>query len=205
MQISTEKMDAIIEMVNIGFGRATASLSVLVGQRVQLEVPDVQLYVSSEVQEAMSDLSTEHFAIVRQDFTGDFNGDLLLLTDFTSAVVLIDLLSGNEPDPRQLSESDREALLEVGNILLNAYIGSVGNMLKVPITFALPICELDSFENVIERFTAEKASHIILIKTKFKLNNGSVVGYIAMVIGLSSLELMFKSLKEQGLLTENNE
>jgi len=36
--------DALIELLNIGFGRAGASLSKLTGQRIMLEVPIVDVH-----------------------------------------------------------------------------------------------------------------------------------------------------------------
>ena len=43
MNLTAEQQDALIELINIGFGRAAASLSELTGHRVQLEVPQVTM------------------------------------------------------------------------------------------------------------------------------------------------------------------
>ena len=39
MELTEIQQDALVELLNIGFGRAGASLSQLTGQRVLLEVP----------------------------------------------------------------------------------------------------------------------------------------------------------------------
>ena len=44
MHLSPEQMDTLTEMVNIGFGRAAASLSALVRQRIVLRAPEIALY-----------------------------------------------------------------------------------------------------------------------------------------------------------------
>ena len=41
MQLTAVQQDALVELLNIGFGRAAASLSQLTGHRVLLEVPQV--------------------------------------------------------------------------------------------------------------------------------------------------------------------
>ena len=41
MELTAVQQDALIELLNIGFGRAAASLSQLTGHRVLLEVPQV--------------------------------------------------------------------------------------------------------------------------------------------------------------------
>ena len=44
MELTTAQHDALVELLNIGFGRAAASLSQLTGHRVLLEVPQVSVH-----------------------------------------------------------------------------------------------------------------------------------------------------------------
>ena len=44
MELTTIQQDALIELLNIGFGRAAAALSELTGHRVVLEVPEVSIH-----------------------------------------------------------------------------------------------------------------------------------------------------------------
>ena len=44
MELSAVQHDALVELLNIGFGRAGASLSSLTGHRVILEVPQVAIH-----------------------------------------------------------------------------------------------------------------------------------------------------------------
>ena len=46
MELSPVQQDALVELLNIGFGRAAASLSQLTGHRVLLDVPQVTLHAS---------------------------------------------------------------------------------------------------------------------------------------------------------------
>ena len=48
MELTAVQQDALVELLNIGFGRAAASLSQLTGHRVLLEVPQVTLHRSTE-------------------------------------------------------------------------------------------------------------------------------------------------------------
>lgn len=92
----------------------------LVGRRIGLKTPEVILYPFSKLRDVFADITTKQSVIVHQSFIGMMGGDVLLLLTADSASVFIDLLSGGVSRPQQLSASDREALLEVGNILLNA-------------------------------------------------------------------------------------
>ena len=44
MELTTVQQDALIELLNIGFGRAAGALSELTGHRVVLEVPEVSIH-----------------------------------------------------------------------------------------------------------------------------------------------------------------
>ena len=49
MKLTAVQEDALIELLNIGFGRAAASLSQLTGHRVLLEVPHVTIHPIDEL------------------------------------------------------------------------------------------------------------------------------------------------------------
>ena len=54
MQLNEVQHDALVELLNIGFGRAGASLSQLTGHRVLLEVPQVAIHPIERADEARS-------------------------------------------------------------------------------------------------------------------------------------------------------
>ncbi len=53
MNLTAVQEDALIEVINIGFGRAAASLSKLTGQRVQLEVPHIAMCPIDELSDRL--------------------------------------------------------------------------------------------------------------------------------------------------------
>ena len=71
MKLTAVQEDALIELLNIGFGRAGASLSQLTGHRVVLEVPHVTLQPVDEVGDsARARHFSRHVASVHQIFSG---------------------------------------------------------------------------------------------------------------------------------------
>ena len=53
MNLTAVQEDALTEVINIGFGRAAASLSKLTGQRVQLEVPNIAMCPLDELSDRL--------------------------------------------------------------------------------------------------------------------------------------------------------
>ncbi len=198
MDLTPDQLDILTEIINIGFGRAAASLSSLVGQRVILEMPQVKLLPLEQFHHELASLFQDQLAIVHQSFQGSLTGDGLLLIDFNSATVLIDLLSGEEGVPRRLMHSDREALIEVGNILLNAYLGSLGNLLKLSLKFSLPDLQLETMERVLDPYLIPELNkpYALLVRTDFRFHDNQVIGYVALIIALDSLWSFLQSLDQ---------
>ena len=70
MQLTTIQTDALTELINIGFGRAAASLSKLTGHRVELEVPQVTMCPVGELSRTLAPYIEGEIASVHQVFTG---------------------------------------------------------------------------------------------------------------------------------------
>lgn len=200
MYMNTAQQDALGEIINIGFGRAANALSMLVSQRVLLEAPEVELYPTSELLQALSGLTDREIINVHQVFRGTLAGDAMLLIDSQSATVLVDMLSGGPGDPHPLTAADREALVEAGNILLSAFIGSFGNLLKVHITFTVPHLQLESLTNMLNTLTIDnrEVEFALVVRIRFRLAQGDVSGYVMIVMGVQSLEALFEAMKVEG-------
>ena len=64
--------------------------------------------------------------------------------------MLKELLTNEPALPLSIDASAREVLTEVGNILLNACLGTFGNLLKVQVTFSVPHLSLESLGAILE-------------------------------------------------------
>ena len=65
MQLTAVQQDALVELLNIGFGRAGASLSQLTGHRVILDVPQVTVHDISDLSAALRDVIRDEVAGAR--------------------------------------------------------------------------------------------------------------------------------------------
>ena len=79
MELTATQKDALIELLNIGFGRAAASLSQLTGHRVMLEVPQVSVHAIVDLENVLRTVVQNDVASVHQIFSGPVAGDALLL------------------------------------------------------------------------------------------------------------------------------
>lgn len=202
MLLSEQQRDALSELINIGFGRAASALSILVGQRVLLEAPQVDLYPIDQLSVTLETLAGGEITTVHQVFSGKLSGDAMLLMDSQSATALVDLLSGGPGTPHPMSLQDRESLRETGNILLNAFTGSFGNLLHVHITFTVPHLHYDSLQNMINSLMIDQREleYAMIVRVNFRLIQGDVSGYVVIIMGIQSLEALMDAMRISGYI-----
>jgi chemotaxis protein CheC len=196
MQLNAVQHDALVELLNIGFGKAGASLSRLTGQRVLLEVPHVAVHPLDQLNAALAEIMTGEVASVHQVFTGPVAGDALLMLDPAGASILKELLTDEPALPLELDASAREVLIEVGNVLLNACIGTFGNLLRVPLGFSVPDIDIARLHDIVERFSAhgDGFRYALVVTSAFRLRDSEVTGYVVIVLTVQSLTRLLVAL-----------
>lgn len=197
MELSTLQQDALVELINIGFGRAAAALSKLTGHRVELEVPQVTICPIDEMSERLRPMLQNEVASVHQIFSGAVDGDALLVLDQHSAAILKELLTDEPALPLEIDASAREVLAEIGNILLNACLGTFGNLLKVQVSFSVPHLSLETLEGVVASIAVGRHGlrYALIVHAAFRLRNSSLTGYLVIVLGVASIERLIRALE----------
>jgi chemotaxis protein CheC len=205
--LSKTQKDALSEIINMGFGRAANALSILVKKRVVLQTPEANVFPISQLGQAFSVFEGRRISTVHQAFQGGITGDMALLIESESATGLIDMVRQDMVVKRQLNNSDQEDLLEIGNILLNAFCGSFGNFLSLSVTFSIPTLYQVTVDELMQTLLGnnKEIQYAVVVKVHFNLAQGSVEGYVVILMGLSSLEELFRSMTEQGFMPEPSE
>lgn len=198
MELNQTQQDALIELLNIGFGRAAAALSQLTGHRVLLEVPQVSVHPIGDLDKALRSVLNDQVASVHQIFSGPVAGDALLILDHTAAGMLKELLTNEPPLPLPLDASAREVLTEVGNILLNACLGTFGNILQVQVSFSVPHLNLDTLHDVMKSLLVNREGlrYALVVHAGFNLRDAEVKGFLVIVLSVASLDRLIRAVEE---------
>ena len=180
--------DAVGELINIAIGRAAAALSELVDDEVKLSVPFVEF---SDAECTARRLGIEMGGIetvaVRQHFDGRMEGDILLIFPEHRSLELVRSMLGDQVPLDQLTDLEREALLEIGNIILNACLGSLANQLGLTLESSLPAYVRGSPARVLGGARPAGAQELVLfLHVDFELLNRDISGYLAFVMDIVS-------------------
>ena len=198
MKLTDLESDALNELFNIGLHRAAASLSDLTGKRVVVELPKLWVCSMDELKDRLLEVVSGDLATVHQFFGGAIAGDAVLLLEYDKAVQLADLMTGGDVAlGGRLDQSAREVIAEIGNVVLSSCLGAFGNVLQVAVSFSVPRIHIESLDGMLRSVVIERDQGIpyaLVAATRFTLSGLEISGYLIVVIGVKSLELVSQAL-----------
>ncbi len=163
MTLTEYQLDALTEIFNVGAGRAAASLSDIVGDEVMLSVPRVEFYRADQINANVLSLTSTRLGSVKQEFNGPFNMAASLLFTEERALEIVQEMIGSQVQMEDLVEYEQEAMCEVGNIILNACLSAMADMLGITFESTLPEYSSDVPDVVIGRIVSDASNPMMLI------------------------------------------
>jgi chemotaxis protein CheC len=151
LQYTDMQLDALRELANIGSGKASTALSMLLGRSVDISVPSARALSFADAVDATGDPETEITGILLGT-VGDLEGIVLLLVSPADAETICALL-GVEAG----SEYVDSALGEVGNIVGSSYINALAEMTGMAIEPTPPATATDMLGAIVETVLAGQA------------------------------------------------
>ena len=145
------QLDALRELANIGSGKASTALSMLLDRSVDISVPSARALSFADAVEATGDAEQEITGIVL-GIIGDLEGVVLLLVSPEDANTICSIL-GVEPG----SEYAPSALGEVGNIVGSSYINALAEMTGIAIEPTPPATATDMLGAIVQTVLAGQA------------------------------------------------
>lgn len=181
MRLNPDELDALTEIVNIGVGRAAASLSEMASQKIILQVPRVEVFDIDAIPEGLEFFEEKDIASVKQDFTGKYSGRGTLIFPKESALTLVNLLLGRTDSSSIEFDDECEGVLtEVGNILLNAILGSMATTLLGPLTYSIPVYEQASLTDIFYQYARQKdnslQTQVVYAEASFEISKQNIKG-----------------------------
>jgi len=155
--------DALAEVFNIGAGRAASSISEIVGDEVKLSVPAIEVKKSTEISPEILALNDGKFGTVRQDFSGPFDAAAMLLFSEENALEIVRDMMGSQMSLDELAEFEQEAMCELGNIILNACLSAMADMLSISLNSSLPCYTISSCDEILYAITGNATQDYILV------------------------------------------
>nr|MBN2277020.1 hypothetical protein [candidate division Zixibacteria bacterium] len=194
--MDTARKDYMVEIMNIGIGRACVVLSELVGARVNLTVPEVDIFRAGEIHGQMEIFKDERIISVTENFKGNLQGEAILVLSNYSGLLLTHRLNQYLNDTAEIQSGKRETVTEVGNIVLNSLVGSWSEILNDHFKFGVPEYLECTLSELLDRRIAGSANsgkelYAICANTHFDITEFFIMGTIIALFDKSSVENLF--------------
>jgi chemotaxis protein CheC len=185
--------DALTELVNLGVGRAAASLREMAGEEVILTVPAISTVSPEQAGEMIGGARAGALVAVEQAFDGDLCGRALLIFPEVNSLELVRAVAGDELPAAEIAELAPEALCETGNVLLQACLGTIANMLHRSLAIAVPHLIRGRARDL---FPRGAGGVVLFVYINFQLRGRRIRGYIALLLDLPAMHALKQLLGE---------
>ncbi len=194
LQLSPLEEDLLTEMFNLGVGSASNSLSKMVDQEVKLSVPTV---IFDSIENVAASIGNDQFICgVTQEIKGPFNAQSMLLFPEEGSFEVVNRMLGDSLSREMLVDMQQEALSEIGNIVLNACIGSIAQMLGSTFEVDLPSYKLETAEHILITDNRKSIDTVMFIHVEMTLSESAITGYMAFLLETGSMTKLQQSLKQ---------
>lgn len=193
MTLNELEQDALGEIFNIGVGLAADVLSQMVNESVRLSVPLVEMVSREQANSYYAQRIHRPLCAIRQTYVGEVTTEAVLMFPEENSLELVRAMVGNEVPVEELSDMERDAMAEIGNIILNAVISSLSTTLGLAFDGSLPEVSLIAAEGIFNDAMDRseeggKPSMVLALTIDFELATRQVNGYLAFLLDIPSSE-----------------
>jgi chemotaxis protein CheC len=198
------QLDALKEVSNIGAGNAATSLSMMLGRKIGVSVPKVNLAPFAEIVEIIGGAEKE-VAGGYLFVNGNTPMGILFLLPLEQVSLFLDLLFGtmleaqaiNTQQEFVLNEMQESALIEIVNILAGSYLNALGIFTQrvfVPSVPALAIDMVGAILGEVLQSIGNVSDYALIIENMFCEEKKQINGYIFLLPEPQTLEILLNAL-----------
>jgi chemotaxis protein CheC len=190
-KLSEIEQDAIAEIANMGVSRAATSLRQMVGEQVLLSVPAVNIVTREAASRLVERGGSQKLVAVQQSFEGPFSGKALLIFPQAHSLELVRAIVGDEHSLEDVIDLEQEALAETGNIILNACLATIANVLHRTMRMSLPSVVRGDGQTLFDVDARDGSGNLVLfLYIDFTIKKRDIRGFIALLMDLPSISAL---------------
>lgn len=198
MALDSLQRDLLGEVFNLGAGRAAGSLSELLGNHLEigLSVPHTEVLTVAEMADLVQQGRKEEFCGVSLNHQGELSGDSFLVYTHEESMRLVQLLMGGElgaavGDRAEFTDMYEDALLEVGNLVLNACLSSVANFLSLEFESDVPhLYSGDCMKIISNDGTFSSDQLVLYVQIAFSIEDEGLNGYMGLCLNMDAMDCL---------------
>jgi len=189
--INEMEKDALGEVANISMGTAATTLSSLLGKKVEITTPKLELTSRAKLREDYP----KPYVVINVKYTAGLKGHNVLIVNINDAAVISDLMMGGtgQNPPAELTELHMSAISEAMNQMMGSASTSMSTVLDKRIDISPPLLDVIDLQNQEIGFSEEETEPIVKISFRMVIQ-GLVDSELMQLIPYSFAKSMINEL-----------
>ncbi len=196
-QLTSMEIDTLREIGSIGTGNAATALSQMLGKEVRITMPEVRIMGYNEAIEWIGGPEAVTAGVLVK-MGGDVGGIMLSvqkleLVNFILETMLGQGIRGYE----ELEELQQSALIEIGNIMISAFVTALSGLAGININLTVPAFAVDMQGAILAVPMAEyggMSDYLMTIGGNFVCNGQEIPSHLLLSPDLRSLDFLLRKL-----------
>jgi chemotaxis protein CheC len=197
--VDESQKDFLTEVLNIGIGRAGAVLGEIADAKVSLTVPDVVVCPVGDLPAKLDVFGENEVLTVTQPFTGILSGDAVLVLSPFSGRMLATSLFKEMLGEDGLGADLGPPVTELGNIVINYFVGSWAELFHDRFQFKVPEYESGTLHDILElrcgaRIKGGVDLYAVCAEAHLEIPEFFIMASLVTIFDQKSLEMLMGSL-----------
>ena len=196
-QLTSLEIDTLREIGSICTGNAATALSQMLGKEVRITMPEVRIMGYNEAIEWIGGPEAVTAGVLVK-MSGDVGGIMLSVQKLDLInFILQTMLDRNIQDYKELEDLQQSALIEIGNIMISAFVTALSGLAGVDINLTVPAFAVDMQGAILAVPMAEyggMSDYLMTIGGNFVCNGQEIPSHLLLSPDLRSLDFLLRKL-----------
>ena len=191
------EIDTLREVGSIGTGNAATALSGLLNRRVRITMPEVRIMGYNEAIEWIGGPEAVTAGVLVK-MVGDVGGIMLSVQKLELVNFILETMLGQGIQSYEdLEELQQSALIEIGNIMISAFVTALSGLAGIDISLTVPAFAVDMQGAILAVPMAEyggMSDYLMTIGGNFVCNGQEIPSHLMLSPDLRSLDFLLRKL-----------
>lgn len=177
------ELDYLIELFNLGVAKAATALAQIVDHEVLISVPKICFCERNTLD---NHLSKQDVVGTAQSLHGEFDATAILLMSAKDIEPIISRMYREVPSGYHPDDLQREAVTELGNIVISACLGSLSQSFETTFDIDLPVFFAGSNLDIVKT-NLRPLDVVLLVQIQLQIHGSSFDAYLVFLVGPDTL------------------
>ena len=196
-QLTSMEIDTLREIGSIGTGNAATALSQMLGKEVRITMPEVRIMGYNEAIEWIGGPEAVTAGVLVK-MSGDVGGIMLSVQKLDLVNFILETMLGKGIHGYEdLAALEQSALIEIGNIMISAFVTALSGLAGVNINLTVPAFAVDMQGAILTVPMAEyggMSDYLMTIGGNFVCNGQEIPSHLLLSPDLRSLDFLLRKL-----------